>query len=88
MEDDPSWPDLLAGYKEALQVFERSSKALTAALIDRSTSPDDLSIRFAAEAAARDAVVLSRMRIASLWRESEQPLPLPFAQADDDQLTQ
>ena len=70
---DPDWPILLllVEYKRALTMFEQASDALTGALVDRDTSVDDLPSLFAAEANARDAVVLSRMRIATLWRQSQ-----------------
>jgi voltage-gated potassium channel Kch len=83
MDDDPSWPALMAGYKEALEGFERCARTLTAALLDRNTSPEALSARFAAEATARDAVVLTRTRIMNLWRDSQPPFGLPVLQADD-----
>ena len=69
VEDHPDWPALLQEYKAALEHFERASTALTAALIDRDT--DDLPPLFAAEASARDGVVLARMGITALWRESQ-----------------
>jgi hypothetical protein len=83
MDVDPDWPTALADYQHALEAFERASKALTAALIDRSTSPDDLAVRFAAEASARNTVVLLRMRVVSLWRESELPFAVPVFPFDD-----
>jgi hypothetical protein len=83
MDIDPDWPTALADYQDALGAFERASKALTAALIDRSTSPGDLAVRLAAEASARNTVVLLRMRVVSLWRESEPPFALPIFPLDD-----
>ena len=74
MEDHPDWPALLEAYTAALERFERATSALTAALIDRDTSADDLPPLFAAEASARDAVVLARVRIMALWRESQASL--------------
>jgi hypothetical protein len=76
MEDHPDWPALLKEYTAALEHFERASAALTAALLDRDTSTDDLPSLFAAEASARDHVALSRMRIIALWRESQPNLDL------------
>jgi hypothetical protein len=76
MEDHPDWPALLEEYTAALEHFEQASAALTAALVDRHTSTDDLPPLFAAEASARDRVVLSRMRIIALWRESQPNLDL------------
>jgi hypothetical protein len=77
MEDHPDWPALLQEYKAALEHFERASTALTAALVSRDTSADDLPPLFAAEASARDGVVLARMRITALWRESQPNLDPP-----------
>ena len=76
MEDHPDWPALLQEYRVALEHFERATAALTAALVDRDTSTDDLRSLFAAEASARDGVVLSRMRIVALWREVQPSLDL------------
>jgi hypothetical protein len=60
-------------------MFEQASNALTGALVDRDTSVDALPPLFAAESSARDAVVLSRMRIVTLWRQSQPNLdPLSF----------
>ena len=70
MEDHPDWSALLKEYKAALEHFERATTALTAALVDRDTSADDLPPLFAGEASARDRVILARMRIGALWRES------------------
>jgi hypothetical protein len=76
MDLDPDWPILvlLREYKRALTTFEQASSALTAALVDRDTSVDDLPPLFAAESTARDAVVLSRMRILTFWRQSQPSL--------------
>jgi len=73
---DPEWPTLLLlrEYKRALSMFEQASNALTGALVDRDTSVDDLPPLFGAESSARDAVVLSRMRIMTLWRQSQPEL--------------
>jgi hypothetical protein len=76
MAADPDWPILLLllEYKRALTMFEKASNALTAALVDCDTSVDDFPPLFAAEASARDAVVLCRMRIVTLWRRSQPDL--------------
>ena len=73
MDTDSDWPVLvlLREYKRALATFEQASNALTAALVDRDTSTDDLPALFTAESSARDAVVVSRMRILTFWRQSE-----------------
>ena len=76
MDTDSDWPVLvlLREYKRALATFEQASNALTAALVDRDTSTDDLPALFTAESSARDAVVVSRMRILTFWRQSEPDL--------------
>jgi len=84
MEDHPDWPALLEQYKAALEHFERASAALTAALVDRDTSADDLPALFAAEASARDVVVLARMRVVALWRESQPNLDLSSSLSNQD----
>ena len=83
MDIDPGWPTALADYQDALGASERASKALTAALIDRSTSPGDFAVRLAAEASATNTVVLLRMRVVSLWRESELPFAVPIFPLDE-----
>ena len=86
MDTDSDWPILvlLREYKRALATFEQASNALTAALVDRDTSTDDLPALFTAESSARDAVVVSRMRILTFWRQSEldlDPLSVLHSQA-------
>jgi hypothetical protein len=70
MPDDPDWPALLTDYEAALEEFERVTKALTAAMLAPGGPNDDHHSLLAAEAAARDAVVLTRMRLMSAWRDS------------------
>lgn len=82
MEANPDWPALLSDYQATLEEFERVSKALTAALIDRESAAADLPALFAAESRARDAVVLSRMRLVNAWRDSQPDFQLPIT-ADD-----
>jgi len=80
MEDHPEWPILLTDYEGALEEFERVTEALTAALVDPNSAADDFSELFAAETRARDAVVLSRMRLMNAWRDS---FRLPAAVSND-----
>ena len=80
MEDHPEWPILLTDYEGALEEFERVTEALTAALVDPNSAADDFSELFAAETRARDAVVLSRMRLMNAWRDSFQQ---PTADGND-----
>jgi len=80
---DSEWPALLRGYESAIAEFESVSRALTTSLNERNASNDDLRALVAAEERARETVVLARMRLINLWRDSgaefqlpEMPLPL------------
>ena len=84
MEANPDWPALLSDYQATLEEFERVSKALTAALIDRDSATDDFPELFAAESRAREAVVLSRMRLVNAWRDSQPDFQLPIAAGELD----
>jgi hypothetical protein len=70
------WPALLTAYQAALEEFERVTKTLTLLLADRTSTPEDFRGVFAAEAKARDLVVLSRMRLMNAWREDQPDLEL------------
>jgi hypothetical protein len=67
---DPEWPALLRGYETAIVQFEAVSRALTTALMERNGGDNDLSALVLAEERARETVVLARMRLINLWRES------------------
>ena len=83
MGDDPDWPALLDAYASALEEFERVTKALTAALIDRDSYAEDLLPLFAAESTAREAVMLHRVRLMNAWRDSERATDVPIVLAAD-----
>jgi hypothetical protein len=68
--NNPDWPTVLARYEAALEQFEQASKALTTALVDRGSGAEDFDALLAAEAVARDAVVLTRMRALNAWLAS------------------
>lgn len=70
---NPEWPELLRGYEAAIAEFDGVSRALTAALNDRDANDEDLSALIASEEAARETVILARMRLINLWRESGRP---------------
>ena len=74
MTDDPDWPALLTAYESALEEFERASKALTAALLQPGGPNGESRVLLAAEAMARDAVVLTRMRLMNAWRDTDAQL--------------
>jgi hypothetical protein len=67
-------PKLLENYQKALEEFDRASRALTTALVDGDTQPDQS--LFLAEARARDAVVSSRLLLlgAMLGRNARRPI--------------
>ena len=67
---DPEWPRLLSDYEAAIAEFEAVSRALTTALNERNASDDDFRELLLAEERARETVVLARMRLINLWRES------------------
>jgi hypothetical protein len=67
---NPEWPALLRDYEGAIAEFERVSRALTAVLAERNASDDEVHGLVAAEERARETVVLARMRLINLWRES------------------
>ena len=67
---NPEWPALLRDYEGAIAEFERVSRALTAVLAERNASDDEVRGLVAAEERARETVVLARMRLINLWRES------------------
>lgn len=66
------WPALLTAYQAALAEFDRTTAALTAALVDRDFDTDDFPALLAAEERAREAVVLTRMRLVDAWRDTQQ----------------
>jgi hypothetical protein len=70
MSEDPDWPALLTDYEAALEVFERVTKALTVAMLRPGGPNGDERALLAAEAAARDAVVMTRMRLMNAWRDA------------------
>ncbi len=88
MGTDPGWPALLADYETAVQEFAQVSRALTAALVDGKSSPEDVQALLAAEARTRDAVALMRMRLVNQWRSSQVDLgTLPLPSENDEQHT-
>src|SRR5262245_190536 len=83
---ESEWPMLLHDYESAIAEFDRMSRALTSALIERSAPDDDFRALVLAEERARETVVFARVRLINLWRESGAELrrygygiPLPQA---------
>jgi hypothetical protein len=82
MSPESEWPVLLREYESAIAEFERMSRALTSALTGRSATDEDFRALVVAEERARETVVLARMRLINLWRESgaelqRRGIPLP-----------
>ena len=74
---DSEWPALLRDYESAIAEFENVSRALTTSLNERNASNDDLRALVVAEERARETVVLARMRLINLWRDSGMEFQLP-----------
>jgi hypothetical protein len=70
MPADSEWPAFLSDYQAAIAAFEDASRTLMAALTDRSATDADLGALLSAEEKTREAVLLARMRLINLWRES------------------
>jgi|SRR6185436_7683145 len=83
MEGNPDWPALLTAHLGALQEFERITKALTAAVIERNSAAADLRQLFAAESMARYAVILSRIRLVNA-NDSQPGFQLPITPGNLD----
>jgi len=77
LDTDTDWPALLADYQAALEEFERTSRALTAALLHAPGPNGEGVALLAAETRARDAVVLTRMRLMNAWRDSDSQMVVP-----------
>jgi hypothetical protein len=71
MTTDSDWPTLLANYKVIVDRFEVISRGLVAALDKPGEANGQLAALLAAEAGAREAVVLARTRLMNLWRETQ-----------------
>ena len=77
------WPASLTDYHAALEELERVTTTLTLLLIDRASVPEDFRRLFAAEAQARDLVILTRMRLMNAWREDQPEFELADLLARD-----
>jgi hypothetical protein len=64
------WPALLRDYEGAIAEFEGISRALTAVLSERNASDAEVRALIVAEERARERVVLARIRLINLWRET------------------
>ena len=78
MSGDPDWPALLTDYQAALEQFEVVTKALTTALLQPGGPNGETAALLAAEAGARDTVILTRMRLMNAWRDADLHIPVPF----------
>ena len=86
MEGNPDWPALLTAHLGALQEFERITKALTTAVIERNSAAADLRQLFAAESMARYAVILTRIRLVNA-NDSQPGFQLPITPGNADKRT-
>jgi hypothetical protein len=77
MGPNADWPSLLREYEGALEEFDRSSKALTAALVGRAVAGQEFDALVAAEAKANEVVRLVRVRLINLWRDTQTHLRQP-----------
>jgi hypothetical protein len=76
------WPALLSDYEAALAQFQRVTEALTRALVDLDSTPEDFRGLFAAEERARDTVLLTRTRLVNAWREAQPDFELSIQAGD------
>ena len=67
---NPDWPVLLSHYHAAVAEFNSVSRALTAALTAGHVTDEALHGLISSEEKARETVVLARIRLINLWRES------------------
>jgi hypothetical protein len=89
MTGNSGWPELLADYKAIVERFDTVSRALGDALAKPGEANGHLAALLAAEAQARDAVVLTRTRLMNLWRDTQvdQRGSLPAADLDKNLLS-
>ena len=71
MSTVPNRPALLGAYETAIAEFQSVSHALTSALVDHNPPDYDFQALVASEEKAREAVVIARMRLIGLWRDSD-----------------
>ena len=84
LNNESDWPALLKDYQAAVNNFASVSAAMTDAL----SAQYPLGIEFLdlieAEGRVRDAVILTRIRLINLWRDSlDETKPLPFVGSPD-----
>jgi hypothetical protein len=70
LSSESDWPALLQDYEAAVRNFESVSAALIAVLSAQYPPGADLLDLIAAEERSRESVVIARMRLIHLWRES------------------
>jgi hypothetical protein len=84
MSNESGWPALLEDYQAAVKNFESVSAALTEALSAQHALGGEFLDLIEAEERARETVILTRIRLINLWRDSlAEAKPLPFVGPTD-----
>ena len=82
--DETDWPALLNHYQAAVKNFESVSAALTEALSAQYPLGGEFLDLIEAEERVRETVILTRIRLINLWRDSvDETKPLPFVSPTD-----
>ena len=84
MGNESDWPELLKDYQAAVHNFESVSAALTDALSAQYALGVEFLDLIEAEERVRETVILTRVRLINLWRDSlDETKPLPEVGATD-----
>ena len=73
MDGEQTWAGLLDEYQAAELEFSILASAVADKLVGRGAFDDDLNVLLAAEERAREVVILARLRIINVWRETQEP---------------
>jgi hypothetical protein len=81
--NESDWPTFLKDYQAAVSNFESVSAALTEALSAQYPLGTEFLDLIEAEERVRETVILTRIRLINLWRDSlDETTPLPFFRSD------
>lgn len=84
MRNESDWPTLLKDYQAAVTTFESLSAALTEALSGQYPLGAEFLDLIEAEERVRETVILTRIRLINLWRDSlDETKSLPFFKPPD-----
>lgn len=84
MNNESDWPALLKDYQAAVNNFASLSAALTDALSAQYPLGVEFLDLIEAEERVRETVILTRIRLINLWRDSlDETKPLPFVGSTD-----